>query len=73
MFGYSWLRTGQHTDFVHELLDACEHFDIAIEALHTETGPGVYEVAHRYDVALRRPTRPRCSRRWPRRSPRTTG
>ena len=28
-------------------------FDIAIEGLHTETGPGVYEVAIRYDEALR--------------------
>src|SRR4051795_7666731 len=52
MFGYSWLRTGQHKDFVHELLDACENFDIPIEALHTETGPGVYEVALKYGLAL---------------------
>jgi len=28
-------------------------FDIPVEALHTETGPGVYEVALRYDEALR--------------------
>ena len=52
MFGYSWLRTGQHKDFVHELLDACENFDIPLEALHTETGPGVYEVALKYGLAL---------------------
>ncbi|MDB4985263.1 MAG: glutamine synthetase family protein, partial [Myxococcaceae bacterium] len=26
MFGYSWLRTGQHKDFVHALMDACEKF-----------------------------------------------
>jgi glutamine synthetase len=52
MFGYSWLRSGQHHDFIHELLDACESFDIPIEALHTETGPGVYEVALRYGGAL---------------------
>jgi glutamine synthetase len=52
MYGYSWLRTGQHKDFVHELLDACEAFNIPIEALHTETGPGVYEVAIRYGTAL---------------------
>jgi len=52
MFGYSWLRTGQHKDFVHELLDACENFEIPIEALHTETGPGVYEVALKYGLAL---------------------
>ncbi|MFT3927610.1 MAG: glutamine synthetase family protein [Myxococcales bacterium] len=52
MFGYSWLRTGQHKDFVHELFDACENFDIPIEGLHTETGPGVYEVALKYGLAL---------------------
>jgi len=52
MFGYSWLRTGQHKDFVHELLDACENFDIPVEGLHTETGPGVYEVALKYAPAV---------------------
>ncbi len=52
MFGYSWLRAGQHKDFVHELLDACENFDIPVEGLHTETGPGVYEVALKYAPAL---------------------
>ena len=53
MFGYSWLRTGQHQDFVHALMDACEKFDIVLEAFHTETGPGVYEVAIKYAPALR--------------------
>ncbi len=52
MYGYSWLRTGQNQDFVHELLDACDGFDLPIEACHTETGPGVYEVAIRYSTAL---------------------
>ena len=32
---------------------ACERFGIPIEGLHTETGPGVYEVAIGYDEALR--------------------
>lgn len=53
MFGYSWLRSGQNRDLCHALLDDMEAFDIPIEALHTETGPGVYEVALRYDSALR--------------------
>lgn len=53
MFGYSWLREEQHKEFVHAILDEMTAFDIAIEALHTETGPGVYEVALRYDEALR--------------------
>jgi glutamine synthetase len=52
MFGYSWLRTGQNRDFVHEVLDACDAFEIPIEGFHTETGPGVYEVAIRYGTAL---------------------
>jgi glutamine synthetase len=53
MFGYSWVREGQHADLCHAILDDMERFDIPIEALHTETGPGVYEVAIAYDQALR--------------------
>lgn len=53
MFGYSWVREGQNADFCHAVLDELEKFDIPIEGLHTETGPGVYEAAIRYDDALR--------------------
>lgn len=53
MFGYSWLREEQNRAFCHAIMDEMASFDIAIEALHTETGPGVYEVAIRYDDALR--------------------
>ena len=53
MFGYSWLREGQNAELCHAILDEMAAFDIPIEALHTETGPGVYEVAIRYDEALR--------------------
>ncbi len=53
MFGYSWLRTGQHNELVHAVLSECRAFDLEIEAFHTETGPGVYEVALKYDDALR--------------------
>lgn len=52
MFGYSWLRTGQQREFVHEVLDAMENFDIPVEGFHTETGPGVYEAALRYTDAV---------------------
>jgi glutamine synthetase len=52
MCGYSWLRTGQHRDFVHDLLQSCDAFDIPVEGFHTETGPGVYEVALRYGDAV---------------------
>jgi glutamine synthetase len=53
MFGYSWLREGQNKDFVKALWDEMLAYDIEIEGFHTETGPGVYEVALRYDDALR--------------------
>ncbi len=53
MFGYSWLREEQNRELCHAILDEMEAFDISIEGLHTETGPGVYEVAIRYDDVLR--------------------
>jgi glutamine synthetase len=53
MFGYSWVREGQHADLCHAILDEMERFGIPIEGLHTETGPGVYEAAIRYDDAMR--------------------
>jgi glutamine synthetase len=53
MFGYSWVREGQHADLCHAILDDMAAFDIPIEGLHTETGPGVYEAAIKYDSALR--------------------
>jgi len=52
MFGYSWVREGQNSELCHAILDEMDAFEIPIEALHTETGPGVYEVAIRYDDAL---------------------
>lgn len=53
MFGYSWLRAGQQREIVHDLIDTLRAFDIEIESLHTETGPGVYEAALRYDDTLK--------------------
>ena len=50
MFGYSWLRTSQNSALVHALLDGCNAFGLEIEGFHTETGPGVYEAAIRYDA-----------------------
>jgi len=52
MFGYSWLREGQHQVLVDDILDTCEAYDLEIEGLHTETGPGVWEAALRYDDAV---------------------
>jgi len=48
MFGYSLLRTSQNSGFFNELFDLMEKFEVPIEGIHTETGPGVYEVAILY-------------------------
>jgi glutamine synthetase len=53
MFGYSWLRASENADLVHALIDGMAAFDIELEGFHTETGPGVYEAAIRYDSLLR--------------------
>ena len=52
MFGYSWVREGQQRKLVADILDGMRAFDVEIEGLHTETGPGVFEAAIRYDEAL---------------------
>ncbi|WP_224244304.1 glutamine synthetase family protein [Hyalangium gracile] len=49
MFGYSWLRTSMNSALVHSLIDGCNAFGVDIEGFHTETGPGVFEAAIRYD------------------------
>ncbi len=49
MFGYSWLRTSSNAALVHAIIDGCNGFGIELEGMHTETGPGVYESAIRYD------------------------
>jgi glutamine synthetase len=53
MFGYSWLRASENAPLVHALVDGLAAFDIEVEGFHTETGPGVYEAAIRYDTLLR--------------------
>ncbi|MBC7863745.1 MAG: glutamine synthetase [Bacteroidia bacterium] len=52
MFGYSILRTTLNNDFFSVLFDELKKFDIPIEGLHTETGPGVYEAAITYSGIL---------------------
>src|SRR3954469_24499247 len=52
-FGYSVLRSSVHAEFYRELLDTCRVMDMALEGLHTETGPGVLEAAIGVDEALR--------------------
>jgi glutamine synthetase len=53
MFGYSMIRNSVHADFYHELMDLSREMDMEIEGIHTETGPGVLEVALYYDDLLR--------------------
>ncbi|NUM89247.1 MAG: glutamine synthetase [Bdellovibrionales bacterium] len=53
MFGYSVIRNSTHGALANELLDFCEEMDMPVEGLHCETGPGVWEAALRYDVALK--------------------
>ena len=53
MFGYSALRASTNAEFLHQILDSLREYDIELEALHTETGPGVYEAAIRYAPVLK--------------------
>ena len=52
MFGYSLLRMADEGDFFNALMDDMAAFDVPIEGLHTETGPGVYEAAIGFSEAL---------------------
>ncbi|HEY8398368.1 MAG TPA: glutamine synthetase family protein [Flavihumibacter sp.] len=52
MFGYSVLRASQQSAFYHDLFDLLTAFDVPIEGIHTETGPGVYEAAILYSPIL---------------------
>ncbi|MBC7829182.1 MAG: glutamine synthetase [Chitinophagaceae bacterium] len=45
MFGYSILRTTLKNDYFTDLFDQLKKFNIPLEGLHTETGPGTYEAA----------------------------
>ena len=52
MFGYSLLRMADNKPFFNALMDEMLAFGVPIEGLHTETGPGVYEVAITFSEAL---------------------
>ena len=52
MFGYSLLRANANREYFNALADELERFRVPIEGLHTETGPGVYEVAIAFSEAL---------------------
>ena len=50
MFGYSILRTALENPFFNDLFDLLKRFDVPLEGLHTETGPGVLEAAIQYST-----------------------
>lgn len=52
MFGYSLLRVNQNREFFNAIMDEMLAFRVPIEGLHTETGPGVFEVAIGFSEAL---------------------
>jgi len=52
MYAYSVLRMGSNRDYFNAIVDEMERFGVPLEALHTETGPGVYEAAILYGDAL---------------------
>jgi glutamine synthetase len=52
MFGYSVLRASQKSSFFHDLFDSLKRFNVPLEGIHTETGPGVYEAAILYGEIL---------------------
>ncbi|MFD2163247.1 glutamine synthetase family protein [Paradesertivirga mongoliensis] len=52
MHGYSIIRPSLYNDYNDDLFTLLRKFDVPIEALHTETGPGVYEAAIQHDDVL---------------------
>jgi glutamine synthetase len=53
MFGYSVLRASSQQELVHAIIRGMKEYDVELEGFHTETGPGVYEAAIKYDDVLR--------------------
>lgn len=51
-FGYSVLRTSVESDLFAGLMDYCGALDCDLEALHCETGPGVWEAALKAKIGL---------------------
>jgi glutamine synthetase len=52
MFGYSILRSTLKNPYFTDLFELMKKFDVPLEGLHTETGPGVYEAAILYSGML---------------------
>jgi len=52
MFGYSLLRSSMKSEYFNDLFNLLNRFEVPLEGLHTETGPGVYEAAICYSDVL---------------------
>ncbi len=52
MFGYSILRSTLQNNYITDLFDLLNKFNIPLEGLHTETGPGTYEAAIAYSEII---------------------
>ena len=52
MFGYSVLRSSLNNPFFADLFEMLGKFNVPLEGLHTETGPGVLEAAIEYSDPL---------------------
>jgi len=52
MFGYSLLKMAENDAYFSDLFDLMKDFNIPLEGLHTETGPGVTEAAIEYSDIL---------------------
>lgn len=45
MFGYSILRSSMESPYFADLFELLKKFNVPLEGIHTETGPGTYEAA----------------------------
>ena len=52
MFGYSILRSSLNNPFFSDLYELLGKFNVPLEGIHTETGPGTYEAAIVYSDIL---------------------
>lgn len=52
MFGYSILRSSLNQPYFNDLFNLLQQFNIPLEGIHTETGPGVLEGTIIYDHIL---------------------
>ena len=52
MFGYSILRSSLENIYFTDLFELLKKFNVPLEGLHTETGPGTYEAAIVYSDIL---------------------